>query len=878
MSYPFLLITFFFITRVNSIYHVQSSFKEECNCHCSEPSLNDVTLCQKISKFEKELSTVKDAIEYRTRYINQINELKEKLDWQEYIIEKMSKQIESISKFPENPDALKPSAEPLKMNPEDGMQNDGGLRNPRIKDSGEDLMKNMTNLLAKVEVVENITLEVQEELESERRVRRHIEQDLSEARTSIKILGDKFSNFSSPSDDRFSQMEEIVLSNFESMNKTFFEDYLQKLYYKVDGVVYQNETKKLVERLDSVEAELHLGTNTSMIQKLSDDLRNVTDVLINLTESVTEKMASDESRMEIIESKTNKMDEMENLIGQVEMLSNASVLMQSGLSDLWDDMKNESMRLRNELELRLEQVENNNIGGYQNLTSDLGLLKWNLSQTEQSVSNIRTEITILSADMTLIENKLYDVTTNMEAGFKETDAKLGNMTEDWRKVLDAKTREIMKKDDKRFEELKMRQHKTDISDLEEDIKNKFGYDISEGNEDDMDDIVSFGSKDNEVCSLPTTDDEHLLITLYEDKDGVQRLTFACFPIGQYVLSEEADKIECFRGEWKGTLPTCKKLLTEEEMKGLAEELDQGNLCRKSPYGPDFEDPTDCSRYFRCWRNRSERTRCKSGLHFNPIAKRCQTPSISKCVTYATPATEMLKDLIPTIIIDPDNVYRANGLMGTNNLGHLVVYPRTSFKLRCLYPDNMWGLPKWNKNYLLYPSNQLTVFITSASSEDSGVYSCVTPFGKQHSITVAVEAISCPEFDSALLHGLSVFYRPHPEGMVRVLSTQAQFKCDNDKTISATCLANGMWSRRPPTEEECPTQDSGMPWNCPYLDISSKPNLILHPVKPYKDKIIMFNCTHDSHKTGSPFTRCKSDGNWSHKDLPDCLPNSPGISF
>ncbi|XP_071042116.1 myosin-11 isoform X2 [Parasteatoda tepidariorum] len=807
MSYPFLLITFFFITRVNSIYHVQSSFKEECNCHCSEPSLNDVTLCQKISKFEKELSTVKDAIEYRTRYINQINELKEKLDWQEYIIEKMSKQIESISKFPENPDALKPSAEPLKMNPEDGMQNDGGLRNPRIKDSGEDLMKNMTNLLAKVEVVENITLEVQEELESERRVRRHIEQDLSEARTSIKILGDKFSNFSSPSDDRFSQMEEIVLSNFESMNKTFFEDYLQKLYYKVDGVVYQNETKKLVERLDSVEAELHLGTNTSMIQKLSDDLRNVTDVLINLTESVTEKMASDESRMEIIESKTNKMDEMENLIGQVEMLSNASVLMQSGLSDLWDDMKNESMRLRNELELRLEQVENNNIGGYQNLTSDLGLLKWNLSQTEQSVSNIRTEITILSADMTLIENKLYDVTTNMEAGFKETDAKLGNMTEDWRKVLDAKTREIMKKDDKRFEELKMRQHKTDISDLEEDIKNKFGYDISEGNEDDMDDIVSFGSKDNEVCSLPTTDDEHLLITLYEDKDGVQRLTFACFPIGQYVLSEEADKIECFRGEWKGTLPTCKKLLTEEEMKA-----------------------------------------------------------------------EMLKDLIPTIIIDPDNVYRANGLMGTNNLGHLVVYPRTSFKLRCLYPDNMWGLPKWNKNYLLYPSNQLTVFITSASSEDSGVYSCVTPFGKQHSITVAVEAISCPEFDSALLHGLSVFYRPHPEGMVRVLSTQAQFKCDNDKTISATCLANGMWSRRPPTEEECPTQDSGMPWNCPYLDISSKPNLILHPVKPYKDKIIMFNCTHDSHKTGSPFTRCKSDGNWSHKDLPDCLPNSPGISF
>lgn len=43
------------------------------------------------------------------------------------------------------------------------------------RSDGSELAKNMSDLLAKVEVVENLTSKVQEELKSERRVRRHLE-------------------------------------------------------------------------------------------------------------------------------------------------------------------------------------------------------------------------------------------------------------------------------------------------------------------------------------------------------------------------------------------------------------------------------------------------------------------------------------------------------------------------------------------------------------------------------------------------------------------------------------------------------------------------------------------------------------------------------
>lgn len=93
---------------------------------------------------------------------------------------------------------------------------------------------------------------------------------------------------------------------------------------------------KLVERLDNVEAELHLGTNMSTIQKIADDLRNVTDVLNILNETVKEKIVSDKDRFENIESRT---EELETLKTQVEKLSNDSHLMLNEFSDLWNNVK-----------------------------------------------------------------------------------------------------------------------------------------------------------------------------------------------------------------------------------------------------------------------------------------------------------------------------------------------------------------------------------------------------------------------------------------------------------------------------------------------------------------------------------------------------------
>ncbi|KAF8777469.1 hypothetical protein HNY73_014326 [Argiope bruennichi] len=115
-------------------------------------------------------------------------------------------------------------------------------RGNRMKEEKE-LVENVSTLIAKVEEVENLTTKVQEELKSERRVRRHLEEDLNETRFSIKMLDDKLLNVTLPMDSRVTHVEEIMLSTLENMNKTLFEDHLKKLYYKVDGVVYKNETE-----------------------------------------------------------------------------------------------------------------------------------------------------------------------------------------------------------------------------------------------------------------------------------------------------------------------------------------------------------------------------------------------------------------------------------------------------------------------------------------------------------------------------------------------------------------------------------------------------------------------------------------------------------
>ena len=89
-------------------------------------------------------------------------------------------------------------------------------------------------------------------------------------------------------------------------------------------------------------------------------------------------------------------------------------------------------------------------------------------------------------------------------------------------------------------------------------------------------------------------------------------------------------------------------------------------------------------------------------------------------------------------------------MGTGAGGELIVHPRSSFALHCIYPENIWGPPKWNVTYshtadtihrqftLKEGLNGVTLTVTAAQEEDTGIYKCLTSFGVQHAIEVIVK--------------------------------------------------------------------------------------------------------------------------------------------
>ncbi|GFW93427.1 hypothetical protein TNCV_46301 [Trichonephila clavipes] len=88
------------------------------------------------------------------------------------IIDKLEDQVEYLNNRKIEGEAL-PTPASLIMKPVDSNMGDSNMET-HMKEEKE-LANNVSNLIAKVEVVENLTNMVQEELQSERRVRRHLE-------------------------------------------------------------------------------------------------------------------------------------------------------------------------------------------------------------------------------------------------------------------------------------------------------------------------------------------------------------------------------------------------------------------------------------------------------------------------------------------------------------------------------------------------------------------------------------------------------------------------------------------------------------------------------------------------------------------------------
>ncbi|XP_055944847.1 uncharacterized protein LOC129975712 isoform X2 [Argiope bruennichi] len=941
---------------VESTYHVER--EPTCDCVCRDSFMDAAythkPLCHVISRFEKELLTVKQEIERRTVFIHDIAELKEIMEEQDDLIKTLQEQVEKLSRTSIRHEAL-PTPASLVMK-EDYMQGDSDRGN-RMKEEKE-LVENVSTLIAKVEEVENLTTKVQEELKSERRVRRHLEEDLNETRFSIKMLDDKLLNVTLPMDSRVTHVEEIMLSTLESMNKTLFEDHLKKLYYKVDGVVYKNETEKLDERLGQVETELMDASNSNMTLKFAEELSSIVEILSTVNQTIMEKLAEEESRLGSLENKTKKLDELqglqdemanllnrtsklneledqmetllnktmkldefesfqnqmetllnktlkldefeslqdqmanllhkttkldefESLQDQMTILLNATELMQTRAIDLWMDIqyvRNTTVQLEKELHDQslvtnktLESVHQQVSNKLQSLSVELSSLKDEVLADQESLTNLKTDVQILSADVAISENKVQNLSMASENMMKAISIRIENLTGVWDNSLSILASQI--------EQWKNSKHNDESSNNFKDVtQSKNTADWTGGDDDDYEvepiRMRGKGPEEKEICDLPSND-EHLLMSYVKDNQGVQKLVFGCRPIGRYILEEGPVPLKCKDGFWYGSFPTCTPLKNETEIIALAKELKQPtNPCLKDDV--DVPDITDCSYFFKCAHGRSHgRVKCPSGLHFDVKTKRCSWPKDAQCGTSLFIEAMKLADLVPTILIEPDNVDKPFGLMATNDQGHLIIYPNTNLKLHCLFPENQLGWPTWEAEQFstgfTYPihartsQHRSTVEFDAITSRFSGIYTCKSPYNKKHSITMVVEDVKCPVFQVNSEQEKALTYNGHPDGGERILTTTAQFFCEGGSSIAATCLPNGNWSISAPTMEECPPKRAKI-WGC---DVFIKQSDDDPEVKYDNHKHeIRFSCTGNRRLVGGAVATCIHN-TWTLSPFPKC---------
>ncbi|KFM79799.1 Locomotion-related protein Hikaru genki, partial [Stegodyphus mimosarum] len=473
-----------------------------------------------------------------------------------------------------------------------------------------------------------------------------------------------------------------------------------------------------------------------------------------------------------------------------------------------------------------------------NLSVETETLKYEIDKFLVITSKLQMNLQILSADLASIENRFENLNEAVSSGLylQDTELKIQNLTEEWRNALTFLAAEI--------EELK--QQTTQSHDTT--LWNK------EDGEEDIDSDLSrlrIGGLKNTPCRLPNITDSHIQVTSKSDDEGYEHLVFSCRPIGMYTLIQPPVPWRCVGGTWQGSFPTCRRLLNEVEVNELTNHVNKEFRCSDT----EVPDPTDCAFFFKCSHGKADRMKCPANLHFDSNKRRCEYPINARCSSVLLAgAIETLQTLTPAIWIGRPNISQNHildqqfSLMGTSSAGELVVYPRTTFTLQCLFPESVWGTASWYVRYRdsdssIMMSNVQTrkshvdVTLTAAKEEHSGTYTCRTPFGVEHSIVVNITAVQCPEINFE-----DVKYIRFPDSEDRILSTVARFPCDKD--FSAMCLPNGSWSRGPPTSEECAHEtekmDDETKWRCSPIDTKDRPGLILD--EDVKQNIVKFKCS------------------------------------
>lgn len=365
------------------------------------------------------------------------------------------------------------------------------------------------------------------------------------------------------------------------------------------------------------------------------------------------------------------------------------------------------------------------------------------------------------------------------------------------------------------------------------------------------------------------------------------LFFSCKKIGRSVLIG-AHTVACDNGQWNDQFPRCEKLLEESVIRDASE--DKGDPCL-APRG-QFPDPSDCGYYFNCWDDTKKREKCPNGLHFNAHSMKCDYLHSANCTVHqANRKVDHLGDIIPPVDFAPHRVDAVNSLLSAGITGELVVYPGVNLNLICLYPRKLgephWEImeqvshphiPAWDTRGIsnLEDAYKLKLSIPTVTQDYSGNYTCVTPNGRRYTIRLLVKDVRCPEFDVDVGSHVSVSYRPNPEGLQRVLTTQASFDCSPGYSVNgsntAICKASGLWSHDLPT---CQKEEI---IGCSKVDLHARPELYIDPERSSYNvgDRVYFKCKGRLRLIGITGTRCSADGTWTGRnrpltesDLPSC---------
>ncbi|CAL4084147.1 unnamed protein product, partial [Meganyctiphanes norvegica] len=245
---------------------------------------------------------------------------------------------------------------------------------------------------------------------------------------------------------------------------------------------------------------------------------------------------------------------------------------------------------------------------------------------------------------------------------------------------------------------------------------------------------------------------------------------------------------------------------------------------------------------------------------------------------------------------------ARGPIAQSNDGKLVVYPGTTLCLECLFLRK-FGTPNWNVTHpeveiceekekvrqqkkakqafqvhhgnsspaigqKKYPegwanepgrNSQLEYRLTHYSTkvDDSGVYTCVTPMGHDHSVELDIRAVDCEPIKPSK----SLLLTPNDQTQ---MSTKVMFSCESGSELIGTrdvaCLPSGNWSAPIPFCEKIKCPSPTPPVN----------GMLKGPDVYHAGDMVQITCRNNFMMDGQPYIVCQQDGTWSG-EMPKCNP-------